>query len=155
MITQSGSDIVLDSQTVYSWACRCVFKNTGVTEQTINSIVIQGKLLEKTGEKVAIAQDAASIRLNGKQALSEPIENEFIQTKARAQAIADGILAAYKDPRRDVVVQARGYIMSKLAERMTVKSLDGSTENDYTITRQHIEYDGGLTVEMSGTKVQE
>jgi hypothetical protein len=153
--TATGGTITLKSQVDYSWATLLTYQNTNVEAGTVTDIEIQGKVLGTTGEKVAIAQDAASIRLNGKQSLREPVRNEFIQTKARAQAIADGILAAYKDPRRDVVVQARGYIMSKLAERMTVKSLDGSTENDYTITRQHIEYDGGLTVEMSGTKVQE
>jgi len=54
-----------------------------------------------------------------------------------------------------VVVQARGYTMSRLGERMTVQSLDGSVSNDYTITRQQIEYDGGLRVEMTGQKITE
>jgi len=153
--TATGGTITLKSQVDYSWATLLTYQNTNVEAGTVTDIEIQGKVLGTTGEKVAIAQDADSIRLNGKQALSDPIENEFIQTKARAQDIADAILAAYKDPRRDVVVQARGYTMSRLGERMTVQSLDGSVSNDYTITRQQIEYDGGLRVEMTGQKITE
>ena len=87
--------------------------------------------------------------------MQEPVQNDFIQSKARAQDIADALLAAYKDPRRDVVIQARGYTMSRLGERMSVQSLDGSVSNDYTITRQKLEYDGGMEVEMTGQKIPE
>jgi Domain of unknown function (DUF2341) len=153
--TQSGADIHIETQTDYTWATELVFHNSGGTSQNVTGITIDGKILEKAGEKIAVAQDADSIRLNGKQALTTPIENSFIQTKARAQTIADGILAAYKDPRKDVVVQARGYTMSRLGERMTVQSQDGTTSTDYTITRQSILFDGGLRVEMTGQKIPE
>lgn len=151
--TATGGTISLKSQVDYSWASFLTYENSHTDAGIVTEIEIQGQVLGTTGEKIAIAQDADSIRLNGKQALPDPIENNFIQSMARAQDIADDLLAAYKDPRRDVVVQARGYITSRLGERMTVSSLDGSVSNDYTITRQTVEYDGGLKVEMTGLKI--
>ncbi|OPZ42982.1 MAG: hypothetical protein BWY93_01536 [Euryarchaeota archaeon ADurb.BinA087] len=153
--TQSASGISIYSHTDYTWATEIVFQNASAVAENVTSVTIQGKILSKEGEKIAIAEDANSIRLNGKQALQEPVQNDFIQSKARAQDIADALLAAYKDPRRDVVIQARGYTMSKLGERMTVQSLDGAFSDDYTITRQKLEYDGGMEVEMTGQKIPE
>lgn len=153
--TQSASGITIYSHTDYTWATEIVFQNASAVDENVTSVTIQGKILSKEGEKIAIAEDANSIRLNGKQALQEPVQNDFIQSKARAQDIADALLAAYKDPRRDVVIQARGYTMSKLGERMTVQSLDGAFSDDYTITRQKLEYDGGMEVEMTGQKIPE
>lgn len=153
VFTQSGADITLTAQVDYTWASELTFSNAGGTDQTVDTISITGTPLETSGEKIAVATDDNSIRLNGKQALQTPVENAFIQSKARAQAIADAILAAYKDPRRDVVVDARGYTISRIGERMTVQSVDTATSNDYTITRQQVEYDGGLKIEMTGQKI--
>lgn len=154
--TTSGSGTIhIDTQTNYSWASEIVFHNDTGSDADVTKIVIEGKPLTLEGGAAAVAEDESSVRLNGKMALQSPIENDLIQTTEYAQTLAEGILAVYKDPRRDVTVQARGYIMSQLGERMTVGTIDGQYSKDYTIVRQRIEYDGGLQVEMTGMAIAE
>lgn len=155
--TQTGTGIHVagHTQTNYTWMAEVTFHNAGTASSTVTGVYIRGKPLRVKGGTAAFAEDESSIRLNGKMALQSPIENNLIQTTEYAQEIANDILAVYKDPRRDVTVQARGYIMSNLGERMRVYTISGNSAKDYLISRQRIEYDGGLSVEMTGLAIAE
>lgn len=152
--TQSGSDIVIDnSSEYYTWAANLVFKNNGATAQSVTQIIIEGKPLIIPGEIRAVAQDADSIRVNGKQSLSSPVENNFIQTKARAQAIADSLLASYKNPRRDVTITTTGWVDLLLGDKIKVVTYKDLYPVDYLLTSQELDYDGGMTSTMKGRLV--
>jgi len=151
--TQSGADITLTGQTNYTWASSLTFTNAGGSDQTVDTITIDGKILATSGNKVATAYDQDSIDANGKQALGSPIENYFIQTKAYAQDIADAILASYKDPRRDVELDCRGYTTLYLGDRISVPTYDDAHLQDYTVIRQEIRWDGTMRVLITGRKI--
>ncbi len=151
--TQSGADITLTGQTNYTWATSLTFTNAGGSDQTVDTITIDGKILATSGNKVATAYDQDSIDANGKQALGSPIENNFIQTKAYAQDIADAILASYKDPRRDVELDCRGYTTLYLGDRISVPTYDDAHLQDYTVIRQEIRWDGTMRVQITGRKI--
>jgi len=154
--TQTGAGTIHieeAEQVNYSWMTELKFHNITNDTATVTGIYIRGKPLEITGGAVAIAQDEESIRLNGKLALQSPIENELIQSTEYAQEIANDILAVYKNPRRDITVSARGYTTSNLGEVMRVATIDSRYSTDYLISRQRVEYDGGMRVEMTGIAV--
>jgi len=146
-------DVSVKSYTVYAWGVDVIYQNTGATDQQVTNIEIRGKKLEPAGGKIAIAQDVTSIRDNGKQALSEPITSEFIQTQERAQQIADTLLAAYKDPRRDITLDARGNIALRLGDRVTAPDYRDQVKGDYYILRQELAFDGGLRVRVEAQKI--
>ena len=155
VVTTESEDVTVKSYTPYAWGMNVTFENTGVTEAEITKVDIYGKKLEPAGGKIAIAQDVTSIRDNGKQTLSEPITSEFIQTQERAQQIADTLLAAYKDPRRDITLDARGNIALRLGDRITAPDYRDQVKGDYYILRQELTFDGGLRARIDAQKIAE
>lgn len=153
--TQSGADIHIESWTDYTWATEIEFHNSGASAQSVTGITIDGKILAVTGEKRAVAYDEDSIRINGKQALPSPITNAFIQTHARAQAIADSLLSSYKNPRRDVVVTSRGYVDLELGDRINVVTFGDLYPVPYTVTTQTITWDGRLRATIKARLIEE
>lgn len=151
-ITQSGADIIINDYTEYSWAMEVVFENTGVTPQSVTSIKISGKKLDKTGGLVATAENDESIRANGRIELTSGFESDLIQTKARAQAIADSLIASYSDPRRDIDMETRGLILLEVGHRVTAPDYEG-VYNDFGIVRQETHWDGGLTTRILGRRI--
>lgn len=151
--TQSSTHITISSHTDYTWATLITFANSGGGEESVTSITIDGKILSTAGNKVATAEDTTSIAENGRQALTEPVENNYIQSKARAQTIADALLASYKDPRRDVELDCRGYVDITLGDRISVATYDDDHTTDYTVIRQELRWDGGLRAEITGRKI--
>ncbi len=140
--TQSGADIHIETYTVYAWAVSVTFHNSGGTSQNVTGVSVEGKKLENAGKVRATAEDAASISSNGKVAVS--IDNDFIQSTARAQDIADAILASYKDPRRDVTLKARGHIALNLGDKVSAPDFQDSVFDDFIIVRQELEWNGRL-----------
>lgn len=151
-VITAGADITMVSYTPYAFGMTVVYRNNGAATQSITQVDINGKYLRPTGLKVAVAQDAKSIRDNGRIALPV-IESEFIQTQARAQEIADLLLATYKDPRKDIRMQARGNIALQLGERVVAPDFSDEITGNYTVKRQELEWDGGLRVYVDGRKI--
>lgn len=151
-VITAGPDITMVSYTPYAFGMTVVFRNNGTATQSITQVDINGKYLHPTGLKVAVAQDARSIRDNGRIALPV-IESEFIQTASRAQEIADLLLATYKDPRKDIKLRARGNIALKLGERVVAPEFSDAITGDYTVKRQELEWDGGLRAYVDGRKI--
>ena len=152
--TTDGGTISVDNISIYSWAAEITFLNTGVSAANVTSITIMGKNLVPAGISASIASDEVSIRTCGK-CDGPVIESELIQTETQAQAIADALLASYKDPRRDLTLSARGSIMLRLGSRVTAPDYLDAELTDYTILRQDITWDGGLRVDVTARKIVE
>ena len=146
VFTQSDVHISLDSMTIYSWGVSATYSNSDVDDENVTSVTIQGKPLEVTGGKIVEAEDATSIASNGLQALGEPITSAFWQTETQSQAVADSLLASYKDPRRDVIMKARGNIAMLLGDRVVAPDYRDEVTKEYAIMRQDINWDGGMRV---------
>lgn len=112
-------------------------------------LVINAKPLKVLNKEQAIAQDEASIVDNGMLHYKFPT-NHLVQTKEIAQMIADNLLASFKDARRDVDIEWRGNPALLLGNKVAV--VDRDETNHYHITRQEIEYDGGLWARMTGRR---
>jgi len=149
-ITQSGTDIHVESYTVYSWAISVIFYNSGATSQNVTSVSVEGKKLESKGQIRCTAEDPSSIRLNGKVTTS--INNDFIQSKAQAQDIADIILASYKDPRRDITLKCRGDIALILGDKVSAPDFRNTAFDDYVIVRQEIAWNGRLEAQVTARR---
>ncbi len=151
--TQSSTHITITDHTDYSWASSVTFANSAGADENVTSVSINGKILAVTGAETVTSSDAESITRIGKQAMSSPFTNVFIQSYARAKEIADALLASYKDPRRDVTIECRGNILLGLGSRiMAPEYLNGSLA-DYTIVRQTLRWDGGLTATIVAQKI--
>jgi len=144
VFTQSDTHITLGARTVYAWGMSQTYENSDPGDEQVLTVTIRGKLLEVQGGRVVVAQDADSIAQNSKQTLSEPITSEFWQTEEQAQAAADSVLAVYKDPRHDVVMEARGNISNLLGDRVLAPDYKDLAVDQFAIVRQDISYDGGL-----------
>jgi len=132
--------------TYYSWGA-----DVKVTSSTAGEfeLVINAKPLKIQGAEKIVAKDDDSIRENGRIKYTFP-KNPLVQTRAQAQKIADNLLAYFKDPRRDLTLEWRGNPALLLGDRIQV--VDEYGGEDFFVTQQNIEYDGGLKVSMEGRK---
>ncbi len=147
-------DITVSAYTAYAWGISITYANAGVGDETVTSVTVAGKTLDVVSGRTIVAQDAASISQNGKQTLSSPITSEFWQDETRAQEVADQILEAYKDPRRDIVMRARGNIAQLLGDRVAaVDSWAANTTAHFGIVGQDINYDGGLEIVVTAQRL--
>jgi len=133
--------------TYYSWGA-----DVKVTSSVAGEfeLVINAKPLKVQGAEKIVAKDDDSIRENGRIKYTFP-KNPLVQTRQQAQQIADNLLAYFKEPRRDLTVEWRGNPALLLGDR--VRIVDEYGGEDFFITMQNIEYDGGLRVQMEGRKV--
>jgi len=146
-------NVTLGARTVYAWGMNQAYVNATGSDETVTKVTIQGKPLEVQGGRIVEAEDADSIGDNGRQTLSEPITSAFWQNEARAQAVADSLLASYKDPRRDVLMKARGNIALLLGDRVVAPDYKDEVIAGYALSRQDINFDGGMSVAVTGRRL--
>lgn len=153
-VITADPDITVSGSTAYAWGISITYANAGVGDETVTLVTVAGKPLEVVGSRVVVAQDAASIAQNGKQTLPETITSEFWQDETRAQAVADAILQTYRNPRRDIVMRARGNIAQLLGDRVKCPdSLMAGTTMHFGIVGQDIGYDGGLEIVVTAQRL--
>lgn len=149
-----GADVHVESYTVYAWGILITYHNTGGAPETVTSVTVRGKPLIVVGGRVCVAEDAPSIAQNGRQALSTPIASEFWQDDARALGVAGILLAAYKNPRRDVTMRARGNIAQLLGDRvMAPDCRDPVVASEFSVMSQDVNFDGGLEVNLTAQRI--
>lgn len=145
-IADGPAGCAVTAATYYAWGTNVTIYSPVAGAFTL---VVNAKPLTVLNQERATAEDAASITDNGRLRYSFP-DNPLVQTLAMAQAIADGLLASFKDPRRDAELDWRGNPALLLGDRVSV--VDRNEQNDYFAVRQELEYDGGLTARMSGRR---
>ena len=144
-ITLSGTGTITNV-TYYAWGADVtVYSNVaGTFTLTINArpMVVMNK------EKV-IRKDETSIVDNGLIKFTFP-NNPLVQTADVAETIADKLIAYYKDPRRDIDIDAWGNPALLLGDK--IKVTDDMEENEYFITKQELDYDGGFRARITGRR---
>jgi len=150
-LEDNAVDTSIDSVTYYSWGASVKVTNSGAGAD-VYTIVVDGKPLEVRGAEKVVAYDDQSIVENGRIKYTLP-KNHLIQTKAMAQAIADMLLASFKNPYRDIEIEWRGNPALVLADIMNVPEY-GEEYGNFYITSQSMRYDGGLVVTTKGKKVE-
>ncbi|MNN34756.1 hypothetical protein D3C81_1485760 [compost metagenome] len=136
----------------YAWGIEITFTNNDTVEHQVSAITVRGKELALTSPRIATAEDAISIRDEGKTTY-ELLNNNFIQDITVAQGIANLILATYKDPRHDAVLDTRGHITLTLGDRISVPDYGNESVTDYAIIRQTLNWDGALTSVVEAQKI--
>ncbi|MND81602.1 F5/8 type C domain protein [compost metagenome] len=150
-ITTHASVTMTGYQT-YAWGIEITFTNNDTVEHQVSAITVRGKELALTSPRIATAEDAISIRDEGKTTY-ELLNNNFIQDITVAQGIANLILATYKDPRHDAVLDTRGHITLTLGDRISVPDYGNESVTDYAIIRQTLNWDGALTSVVEAQKI--
>lgn len=149
-LEDQGIDTSITDATYYAWGATIEVTNSGGGADTF-TLVITGKLLTVLNKERAVAQDVDSITDNGKLRYKFP-DNPLVQTLAVAQDIADRLLAAYKNPRRDIELEWRGNPALILADRITAPDYKDVSQADYHVISQTLEFDGGLRSTVKGRK---
>ncbi len=147
-------DTAITNVNYYSWGADVIVENSGASTDSY-TIVINGKPLKVQGSERVIAKDDNSIIDNGKIEYKFP-DNHLVQTKEMAQKIADKLLASFKDNKRDASIDWRGNPALILADIFNIPEYqkgDIDQRANFYITRQNIEYDGGLRATLEGRKV--
>lgn len=149
-----GIDTIITNTTYYAWGANIEVTNTGAISDTY-TIVITGKILKVLNKERALAKDDDSIYENGKITYTFP-GNHLVQTLDMAQDIADRLLASFKDPRRDTSLDWRGNPALVLGDPIIVPEYQRNgfdVRGIFYITKQNLEWDGGLRAELEGRKL--
>ena len=154
-VITADPDISVTDHTAYAWGIMVTFTNAGAVDGDVTSVTVAGKTLETQAGRVVTAQDATSIAENGRQTLPEPLASEFWQSEDQAQRAADKVMAAYSNPRRDLVMRARGNIAQVLGDQVSAPTnlREGTDTGYYAIMRQDINWDGGLEIAVTGQHI--
>ncbi len=149
-----GADITVTDYTAYAWGIMVEYTNAGAGDEDVTNVTVRGKPLIVMDSRVVVAEDALSIARNGIQSAPEIIASEFWQSSARAQEVADSLLDSFKNPRRDVMMRARGNIAQLLGDRVWAPdSWYAETQTQFGIVGQDITFDGGLEVMVYGKQL--
>lgn len=133
------------SETVYyAWGAKVAVQNTNTSDQEV-IVKVDGKPFKALSKERVVARDEASILDNGVLRYEFPA-NPLVQTLGQARAIANALLASFKDPRRDIEMTWRGNPALLLGDRITVKG------QDYHVIRQEIEWAGALSARLMARK---
>jgi len=140
----SGVSIVTGETAYYAWGAKVAVQNTNISDQEV-IVKVDGKPFKALSKERVVARDDASILDNGVLQYEFP-SNPLLQTLEQAQAIANALLASFKDPRRDIDMSWRGNPALLLGDRITVKG------QDYHVIRQEIEWAGALSARLTARK---
>ncbi len=145
---------MIQSATYYAWGADVkVYSPTAGTFM----LVINARPLKILNKERAIAKDDNSITDNGLIKYVFP-GNPLIQTREVAQNIANKLLAAFKNPRRDVEVEWRGNPALLLGDVICVPDYqrDGKDVRGYFwVIRQELEFAGSLRARLTGRRAGE
>ena len=147
---EGATNTSITSVTYYAWGASIELTNSGGSSENV-TVVAYAKPLEVQNKQRAIAQDTNSIVDNGKIKYTFP-ENNLIQNLGVAQIIANNILAAFRQPRRDIDLDWRGNPALLLADRITAPDYKDISTQDYHITSQQLVFDGGLKSKIKGRR---
>jgi hypothetical protein len=140
----AGVEMVAEETAYYAWGAKVAVYNTTGADAEV-TIVVHGKpFVARNKERVSV-RDEASILDNGILRYEFP-DNPLVQTLEQAHAIAETLLASFKDPRRDIEMTWRGNPALLLGDRITVKG------QDYHVIRQEIEWAGALSARLVARK---
>jgi len=138
---------VISNATYYAWGANIEVSSSATGTFTL---VINAQPMKILNKEKAIAQDENSIIDNGRLKYSFPA-NPLIQTLEMAQAVADKLLASFKDPRRDLELDWRGNPALLLNDLIVVPDYKDS-RGYYYVTKNELEFDGTLRARLSGRR---
>src|SRR5690606_7437100 len=122
-------------------------------EEVANYIVVETQPVDSNGQRLpgvkVVEKDEASITENGLLPYEFPA-NPLVQTEEMAREIANRLLEAYRDPRRNLELDWRGNPAVLLGNVVSV--VDSREKNDYRVVRQEIEYTGALYARLTGRR---
>ncbi len=116
-------------------------------------LIVDGKPLKVQGEEIVVVKDEQSILENGIKKYT--FDNPFVQDRATAKVIGQHLLK-FANPRSDIVIDWRGDPAVVLADVTMIPEYqrgDIDQRGVYYITKQELDFDGGLRVKTEGRKM--
>ena len=113
-----------------------------------------GKPLEVQGRELVVKEDETSILENGIKKYT--FDNPFVQDRATAETIAEKLLA-FATPQADIEIDWRGDPALALADSVLIPTFQrqGLDQREiFYVTKQELEYNGGLRAKLSGRKME-
>jgi hypothetical protein len=150
----AGVDVAL-VVTYYPWGCTLAATNLNAVAGSFK-IRVEGHTFTVLYPETVIRQDATSIFENGKLVCKFP-NNHLVQTNAVAVKIAENLLASYKEPRKDVVLNWRGNPALELGDTINAPIYQrGSINNtgNFVVYKNKIDFDGTLRENTDARKVE-
>lgn len=151
-LEDAGANLSIIATKYYAWGADVMIRNRVSTDQTC-IIVATGRPLEVTGREKVVREDPVSIQEVGLKKYE--FDNPFIQDRKTAEMIAERLLS-YANARRDIVIEWRGDPALQLADVVMIpeyqrKGLD--QRGIFYVTKQELEFDGGLRAKLEGRKM--
>ena len=152
-IEEGFLDLVFYAEEYFPWGARLTVRNLSAIDGTFK-IEVSGKVLEVDGSETISAEDAASIRSNGRMEYSYP-KNRLVQTREMAQRIADALIGTYATERKDIELNWRGNPAVELGDIFrTAEYQRGSvsTINNFVVYKSTLDFDGTLQGTLYGRR---
>jgi hypothetical protein len=147
-----GAHVTVNAWTAFAWGGILTLANSAAADETVTAVTVIGQPLEESGGYEGTAEDGNLILLNGRRTYL--VESRLIQSRDHAQALADGLLPALKDPGAEIGVRSRGRPELQLADTVTVNVGRMGIADNYQILRSRLVYDGGLAGELTLLEAQ-
>lgn len=136
----------------YPWGVILSIYNSSSNSGTFR-IKVDGYVYKVQGSETVIEQDADSIRENGKRTFKLG-NNHLVQTRSIALTIAQILLSAYKDSRKDIVIEWIGNPAIELGDTLTIPEyVRGNVYGSFINFKNQLLYDGGLRGIINGRRV--
>ena len=147
------TDVTVTDATYYSWGAVIEVTNDAVTGQQFQ-LKVTGEILEVQGRQTVQAIDQTSIDTNGEYLFTFP-DNVFLQKRALALDIADGLIDIFAETQRDITMNLSpgGSPALELGDKIDVT--DKYKNKEYNITQSNLSYDGGLSIQHKGRIVKQ
>lgn len=133
----------------YAWGIKITLENTDVNEQQFK-ITLAGNQFVKEEDLVFVIKDEKAIAKDGPIRLDKSINNPFIQTQERAEAIGQSQLRYYQIVNNDCKINSFGTIVSNLGDKLRIPLVENSDFTNYVLTRQDMTWDGSLRANIQG-----
>jgi hypothetical protein len=141
------ANVSISSESNFAWGSTISVQNTGGA--TTFQFKVVGSTFEVSGQKTVTRTDSQSIIDNGELSFNYP-RVAALQKKVLAEAIADTLLASFKDAQRDLNISFDVGGNPSIELRDTITVTDSYTSKAYKIISTEINYDGGLGIVHKG-----
>lgn len=143
--------VMIDKVKHYAWGADVTVTSSGAGTFRL---VATGKPLEIQGRELVIKKDDISIMENGIKKYE--FDNPFVQDKVTAEMIAEKLLS-FAIPQADIEIDWRGDPALTLADPVMIPTFQrqGLDQREvFYVTKQELEFDGGLRAKLSGRKME-
>lgn len=138
-----------------AYGCLLKFPHPGTNgDVSLTRVTASGYKLEAQASSQVSVKDQDQIDDAGVITAVDEFDGDFIQDANYAGYLAKSLLDRFNLTQYDIDMMTRGHIYLPLGSRLTIEDDKGVLTEDYTLIRQTLKYDGGLSADVIARKIK-